>query len=212
MSTPENGRVITFGEAVKEALAEELRRDERVFLADSTSACLSSGTVVRGSTTSALISISFSISAASKATWIMLLVPTNVMSVPSRLISATPKGIVYSSSGTGPLSWYIILKKREAYRQAFANFKPETMAGFTAARIERLVVNPGIVRHRGKIEAFIHNARMVLKLQQAGLIWHQYLWSFVGGEPVLNRWRKSADIPVKTPASEAMSRDLKKRG
>ena len=110
------------------------------------------------------------------------------------------------------LSWYIILKKREAYRKAFANFNPQTMARFTAARIDRLVLNPGIVRHRGKIEAFVNNAKMYLKMQREGGVWHQYLWSFVDAKPVLNRWRKSSDIPVKTVASEAMSRDLKKRG
>jgi len=110
------------------------------------------------------------------------------------------------------LSWYIILKKREAYRKAFAQFNPQTMARFTAARIERLVLNPGIVRHRGKIEAFVNNAKVYLKMQREGVVWHQYLWSFVDAKPVLNQWRTSADIPVRTVASEAMSRDLKRRG
>ena len=110
------------------------------------------------------------------------------------------------------LSWYTILKKRPAYRKAFSKFNPRIMAGFRPARIERLVANPGIVRHRGKIEAFIGNARIYLDMQQAGLVWHDYLWAFVDGEPVTNTWRSSAEVPVKTAASEAMSRDLKQRG
>ena len=110
------------------------------------------------------------------------------------------------------LSWYTILKKRPAYRKAFSNFNPRIMAGFRPARIERLVANPGIVRHRGKIEAFIGNARIYLDMQQAGLVWSNYLWAFVDGEPVTNTWRGSAEVPVKTAASEAMSRDLKQRG
>ncbi len=110
------------------------------------------------------------------------------------------------------LSWYIILKKRETYRKAFAGFNPNTMAGFRQARIERLLDNPGIVRHRGKVEAFINNARVYLDMCAAGIVWNEYLWGFVDGCPQNNHWNDISRIPVKTPASEAMSRDLKKRG
>jgi len=110
------------------------------------------------------------------------------------------------------LSWYTILKKREGYRRAFAGFDPQRMARFDARRIERLLADPGIVRHRGKVEAFVANARAWLAMEEAGEDLSQLLWSFVGGEPVRNRRRSSAEIPASTPASARMSRELRRRG
>ena len=110
------------------------------------------------------------------------------------------------------LSWYTILKKRENYREAFDGFDPARMARFTGRRVERLVQNPGIVRHRGKIEAFIGNARAFLDLHDSGTDFVEFVWSSVGGEPVQRRRRRMADVPSKTAESESMSRELKKRG
>lgn len=110
------------------------------------------------------------------------------------------------------LSWYTILRKREGYRKAFAGFDPVRMARFDARKVERLVRDPGIVRHRGKIEAFIGNARAYLHLREAGEDFSELLWGFVDGETRQHRRRRLADVPAKTPESEAMSKELKRRG
>ena len=110
------------------------------------------------------------------------------------------------------LSWYTILRKREAYRRAFAGFDAARMARFDQRRVERLVKDSGIVRHRGKIEAFVTNARAYLAMEDAGTDFASYLWGYVDSTPVTNRWRSHASVPAKTATSEAMSRDLKKRG
>ena len=110
------------------------------------------------------------------------------------------------------LSWYIILKKREGYRRAFANFDAEKMARFTAKRVNKLVQDAGIVRHRGKIEAFVGNARAYLAMQQSGDDFAQWLWDFVDGTPLQNIRRSMYDVPASTPLSAKMSRELKKRG
>ncbi len=110
------------------------------------------------------------------------------------------------------LSWYTILKKREAYRRAFAGFDPATMARFDARRVERLAADPGIVRHRGKIEAFVGNARAYLAMRDAGEDFTSFLWDFVGGEPVVYRRRSLSQVPAQSRASQDMSRELKRRG
>jgi len=110
------------------------------------------------------------------------------------------------------LSWYIILKKREAYRRAFANFDPDKMARFTAKRVNKLVRDASIVRHRGKIEAFVGNAKAYLAMQQAGDDFGEWLWGFVDGSPMQNTRRSMYDVPASTPLSAKMSRELKKRG
>lgn len=110
------------------------------------------------------------------------------------------------------LSWYTILKKREGYRKAFAGFDPVRMARFDAGRIERLVLDPAIVRHRGKIEAFVGNARAYLAMRDAGEDFAALLWCFVDGQPQRNRRRSPAEVPASTPASARMSRELKRRG
>ncbi|QDU55744.1 DNA-3-methyladenine glycosylase I [Aeoliella mucimassa] len=110
------------------------------------------------------------------------------------------------------LSWSTILSKREGYRRAFSEFDPAKVARYTAKRVEKLVGDATIVRHRGKIESTINNAQAVLKVQQELGSLSDYLWQFVEHEPVQNRWRRLSDVPAETEISKAMSRDLKKRG
>jgi DNA-3-methyladenine glycosylase I len=110
------------------------------------------------------------------------------------------------------LSWITILRKREAYRRAFAGFDAARVARFTPARVERLLADPGIVRNRLKIEGAVKNARAFLEVQREAGSFDRYIWQFVGGRPRVNRPRRMADVPAKTPESDAMSRDLKKRG
>ena len=107
------------------------------------------------------------------------------------------------------LSWSTILRKREGYRKAFAGWDVEAIARFGERDVERLVADPGIVRHRGKIEAVIGNARAALALDRP---LPELLWSFVGGEPKVNAFRRVADIPALTPESTAMSKELKRLG
>ena len=110
------------------------------------------------------------------------------------------------------LSWITILRKRENYRQAFANFNPEDIARFDVAKQQSLLQNPGIVRNRKKIEAAIQNAQAYMRVQDEFGSFDDYIWRFVDGKPVKNRWRSLAEIPAQTPVSEAMSKDLKRRG
>ena len=110
------------------------------------------------------------------------------------------------------LSWYVILKKRDGYRRAFANFDPDKMARFTPRRVNKLVQDASIVRHRGKIEAFIGNARAYLAMRDADVDFAQWLWAFVDGEPLQSTRRSQYDVPASTPLSAKMSRELKKRG
>lgn len=110
------------------------------------------------------------------------------------------------------LSWLTILRKREGYRNAFVGFDPQRVAGFDHQRIERLVLNPAIVRHRGKIESTVNNARRVLALWESGKTLNEIVWSFVDGTPRQNRWQSMAELPSSTPASLAMSKSLKKLG
>ena len=109
------------------------------------------------------------------------------------------------------LSWNTILNKREGYRKAFAGFDPPKVARFTPARVERLLQDPGIVRNRMKVESVIRNAKCVMALRQDGSL-DDLVWSFVDGAPIVNRWKKLGSTPAETPASRAMSKDLKKRG
>jgi len=110
------------------------------------------------------------------------------------------------------LSWATILRKREAYRRAFAGFDPAKVARFTARDAAQLLRDPGIVRNRAKIRATIDNARAVLEVQREHGSLARYLWEFVGGQPVQNRWRSHRQIPALTPASQIMSRALLARG
>jgi DNA-3-methyladenine glycosylase I len=110
------------------------------------------------------------------------------------------------------LSWSTILRKRENYRRAFADFDPEKVARFTAARIEKLILDPGIIRNRLKIESAVRNARAFLKVQQEFGSFDTYCWRFVDGKPKRNHWKSMQQIPAISPESDAFSKDLKKRG
>jgi DNA-3-methyladenine glycosylase I len=110
------------------------------------------------------------------------------------------------------LSWFTILRKRENYRKAFARFDPKKVARFDEGRIEQLLLDPGIVRNRQKVVSAVANARAFLAVQKEFGAFDTYVWSFVGGKTIRNRWSSIRDIPVKTPESEAMSKDLIRRG
>jgi len=110
------------------------------------------------------------------------------------------------------LSWITILKKRENYRRAFAGFDPGKVARFDRRKIERLLRDEGIVRNRLKIESAINNARIFLKIQDEFDGFDPFIWGFVGGKPRINAWKTLKRIPASTPESEAMSRELKRRG
>lgn len=110
------------------------------------------------------------------------------------------------------LSWSTILNKREGYREAFAGFDAERIARFGKRDVTRLMNNPGIVRNRLKIEATIGNARAFLEFQGKRGAFAQHLWSFVGGKPIQNNIREHGKVPVTSPESDALSKDLKQRG
>jgi DNA-3-methyladenine glycosylase I len=107
------------------------------------------------------------------------------------------------------LSWSTILRKRDGYRKAFANFDARKVARFSQADVERLLQDPGIVRNRLKVESTVNNAQRVAELEGS---LSDYLWSFVDGEPLVNTWRELSELPAETAESKAMSKDLKKRG
>jgi DNA-3-methyladenine glycosylase I len=110
------------------------------------------------------------------------------------------------------LSWITILRKREAYRSAFAGFDPERVARFDALEVEKLIGNPGIVRNRLKVASAVTNARAFLRVQEEFGSFDAYMWRFVDGRPIQNAWKNIDEIPASTPVSTAMSRDLKHRG
>lgn len=109
------------------------------------------------------------------------------------------------------LSWLTILKKRDAFREAFEGFDPYKVGAFTDDDVERLLKNPGIVRHRGKITATINGARAWQRIE-AEEGFSNYLWAFVDRKPVQNQWKSLSEVPAFTPLSETVSKDLKKRG
>ena len=110
------------------------------------------------------------------------------------------------------LSWETILKKREAYRDAFLRFDPARVARITPSQVERLLGNPGIVRNRLKVASTVGNAEAFLGIQREFGSFDAYVWRFVGGQPRVNRWRTLRQIPARTPESDALSRDLLRRG
>ena len=110
------------------------------------------------------------------------------------------------------LSWITILRKQQTYRAAYDNFDPEKIVRYDSDRIETLLQNPGIIRNRLKVESVIRNARGYLALQEQGQSFSDFLWGFVGGQPVQNEWRAFAEVPVHTPEAEAMSKALRKQG
>ena len=110
------------------------------------------------------------------------------------------------------LSWITILKKRENYRAAFDNFDAEKIARYRPARIEKLLANPGIVRNKLKVNGFVKNAKAYLAMRDQGLTLDDYFWDYVDGEPIQNNWKRNGQVPANTPLSDAISKDLKKRG
>ncbi|SEL12193.1 DNA-3-methyladenine glycosylase I [Colwellia chukchiensis] len=115
-------------------------------------------------------------------------------------------------SAQAGLSWYTILKRRDGYRQAFANFDVNAVALFCEQDVEQLVLNPAIIRHRGKIEAAINNAKQFIKIQNEFGSFSDYMWGFVNHKTIVNQWHSLADYPATSKASDAWSKDLKKRG
>jgi DNA-3-methyladenine glycosylase I len=110
------------------------------------------------------------------------------------------------------LSWETILKKREKYRQAFDNFDPSVVAGYGEKKRKGLLADAGIIRNRLKIEAAVQNAKVFLTVQSEFSTFNEYIWGFVDREPKQNVWKSLKEVPAKTPESDAMSKDLKRRG
>jgi DNA-3-methyladenine glycosylase I len=110
------------------------------------------------------------------------------------------------------LNWETILKKREAYRDAFMKFEPAQLAKFDSVQVENLLRNPGIIRNRRKIESTIKNANIFLKLQNEFGSFDEYIWGFVGRKPIQNHFHDLSEIPAETELSSQISKDLKKRG
>jgi len=110
------------------------------------------------------------------------------------------------------LSWNTVLQKRENYRRAFDNFDAEKIARYTPAKLEKLLQDPGIIRNRLKVESAVKNARGFLAVQEEFGSFDKYIWQFAGGRPIQNQWRELKQLPARTAESDAMSKDLKKRG
>ncbi|QEL64152.1 DNA-3-methyladenine glycosidase I [Oryzomicrobium terrae] len=110
------------------------------------------------------------------------------------------------------LSWLTVLRKRERYREVFAGFDPQAVARFTAADQERLLADPGIIRHRGKIAATVGNAQAFLRVQDECGGFATYLWRYVNGQPIRNAWPSIRQVPVRTELSDRLAKDLQKRG
>src|SRR5947199_6616287 len=131
--------------------------------------------------------------------------------VPERDSRALWEKLVLDGFQAG-LSWITVLRKREAFRQAFQGFDPEVVGQYGAADVARLLADPGIVRSRAKIEATIGNARAYLAMEAAGEDFSVFVWAMAGGVPVRNEWRSIGEIPAKSALSEEISAALKKRG
>ena len=110
------------------------------------------------------------------------------------------------------LSWSTIIKKREGYRKAFANFDYKKVALFDETKIEELLQDPGIIRNRLKVKSAVTNAQRFLEVQKEFGSFDAYIWQFVGGKPIVNKWKKMGEVPASTKESDALSQDLKKRG
>ncbi len=119
--------------------------------------------------------------------------------------------VVLESAQAG-LSWLTILKRRDGYRRAFADFDPARVARFGAAKVERLLQDPGIIRNRAKVTSTVTNARAFLEIQREHGSFDAYIWDQVGGAPVHNRWRHETDLPAATSLSQTISADLRRRG
>lgn len=131
--------------------------------------------------------------------------------VPERDSRALYEKLVLDGFQAG-LAWITILRKREAFRETFEGFRPERIAAYGEADVARLMGDPRIVRSRAKIEGAVKSARALLTMRERGEEFSDYLWGFVDGEPIVNRWASSAEVPASTALSEALSKDLKRRG
>ncbi len=110
------------------------------------------------------------------------------------------------------LSWETVLRKRERYRAVFAGFDVARVAKFTPARIEKILTDPGVIRHRGKLESVVSNARAILAIAKEFGSFDAYLWGFTGGTPIAGKRKTMTDVPASTPLAEALSKDLRRRG
>ena len=110
------------------------------------------------------------------------------------------------------LSWATILNKREGYRRLFADFDPDKVARFSAGRVEKILLDPGIVRNRLKVTGSVINAQLFLDVLEAYGSFSDYIWSFVDGSPIQNQWESMEQVPATSPESDALSKDLKRRG
>lgn len=131
--------------------------------------------------------------------------------VPTRDERALFELLVLEGAQAG-LSWLTVLRRRDAYRRAFADFDPARVAVFGPEDVERILEEGGVIRHRGKVESAVRNARAVLDLREEGGSLQDFLWSFVDGEPIRNAWTHPGEVPASTPRSEAMARALRERG
>ncbi|MFY0653548.1 MAG: DNA-3-methyladenine glycosylase I [Cyclobacteriaceae bacterium] len=119
--------------------------------------------------------------------------------------------LILESAQAG-LSWSTVLNKREGYRKAFANFEVEKVARYDEKKIEELIQNPEIIRNKLKIRAAVTNARLFLEVQKELGSFSKYIWSFVNNQTIVGNWKKMPDVPATSPESDALSKDLKKRG
>ncbi len=110
------------------------------------------------------------------------------------------------------LSWITVLKKRDHYRKVYHNFDPKKVAKYTEAKKAKLLTDPGIIRNKLKVKAFTLNAQLFLEVQKEFGTFDKYIWQFVNHKPIVNKFKSMSEVPVSTPESEAMSKDLKKRG
>jgi DNA-3-methyladenine glycosylase I len=110
------------------------------------------------------------------------------------------------------LSWLTVLRKRESYRRAFAGFDPEAVAGFGPKQVRAMMGNPGLIRNRRKLESAVGNARAFVRVQEEFGSFDAYVWRFTGARVIQNSWRSIEEVPASTPESEALSKDLKRRG
>ncbi len=110
------------------------------------------------------------------------------------------------------LSWATILKRREGYRKAFANFEVEKVAQFTSLQIDSILLDPGVIRNKLKINGAVTNAKLFLEVQKEFGSFDTYIWQFVNNTPIVNHWKQSSEVPATTKESDALSKDLKKRG
>ncbi|MBT8432849.1 MAG: DNA-3-methyladenine glycosylase I [Altererythrobacter sp.] len=110
------------------------------------------------------------------------------------------------------LSWSTVLNKRDGYRRLFADFDPQKVARFTDKRVQKILLDAAIIRNRLKVQSAVNNAKAFLKVQREFGTFCDYIWDFVDGRPVQNRFRKDADVPATSPQSDALSKDLKQRG